>query len=338
MKKIDFEAHFVTRDYIKVMEENKSHPRYMIDSKTGNRRLWYTADVGEPIGDILLDRLVDFEERLKSMDAAGIDVQVLSLTTPGVELFDAKMGTELSRQVNDDLAEAIQRHSDRFLGFAALAPKDPESAAKELERAVKKLGFIGWKTHANYGDTYLDDEIYGPILETAGKLNVPIYLHPAIPASPNMRKYGFALAGAPFGFGIETALCMMRLILGGVFDRYPGLTIMLGHLAEGLPFLLQRIDFPYVRPWVDPDARPSLNHKPSEYIKNHVFATTSGNYLPAAFMCTREAMGIDRILFATDYPYEDASECMEFLEGLPISQEDKDKMYSLNAKQFGIEV
>ena len=337
MRKIDFETHFVTEDYVRVMEENQGYPRYIINRETGNRRLYYADDVGEPLGDTLLNKLHDTgEQRLKDMDAAGIDVQVLSLTTPGVEQFDPAQGTALARQINDELSEVIERYPDRFIGFAALAPKDPEAAADELERAVKDLGFKGWKTHANYGSTYLDDEEYWPILETAERLDVPIYLHPTAPAMPQMSKYGFALAGPPFGFGIEASICMMRLIYSGVFDKYPGLKIVLGHLGEGLPFLLQRIDFAYERPWIDPGARPALQRKPSEYLKENTFVTTSGNYLPAAFMCTYEAMGIDRILLGTDYPYEDANECIQFLEGLPITQQDRDKIYSLNAGQIGV--
>ena len=336
MKKIDFEAHFVTKDYVKAMEENKGYPRYIVDEKTKNRRLWYTPDVGEPLGDELLNKLLDVGEgRLAIMDKAGVDVQVLSLTSPGVEKFETSMGADMARSTNDALAEIINKHPDRFMGFAALAPNDPKGAADELERSVKELGLKGWKTHSNYGDSYLDDEQYWPILEKAAELNVPIYLHPAIPAIPALRKYGFAMAGAPFGFGIETSICMMRLIFSGVFDKFPGLTIMLGHLGEGLPFLLQRIDFAYVRPWFDPDARPDLKRKPSEYLKDNMLVTTSGNYLQAAFMCTREAMGLDRILLATDHPYEDPDECMEFLESLPISQEDKDRVYSLNAVELG---
>jgi predicted TIM-barrel fold metal-dependent hydrolase len=337
MRKIDFETHFVTKDYVRVMEENQGYPRYGVDKQTGSRRLYYADGVGEPLGDILLNKLLDTgEQRLKDMDAAGIDVQVLSLTTPGVEQFDAAMGTALARQINDELSEVTKSHPDRFIGYAALAPKDPEAAAEELERTVKDLGFKGWKTHANYGGTYLDDEAYWPILETAARLDVPIYLHPTAPAMPQMSKYGFALAGPPFGFGIEASICMMRLIYSGAFDKYPGLMIVLGHLGEGLPFLLQRIDFAYERPWIDPGARPDLQRKPSEYLKENTFVTTSGNYLPAAFMCTYEAMGVDKILLGTDYPYEDANECMQFLEGLPITQPDRDKIYSLNAGQIGV--
>ena len=338
MKGIDFEAHFVTEEWVKMMFENKGYPRYVRDKKTNACRVWWAPDGVEPIGDILLNKLLDLGEgRLKTMDASGIDVQVLSLTIPGVELFDGATGTALAKKTNDVLSEVIQKHQDRFLGFAALAPQKPEEAADELERAVKDLGLKGWKTHSNYGDSYLDDKKYWPILEKAEELDVPIYLHPSFPAIPQLRtSYGFALAGAPFGFGFETAMCMMRLILSGAFDKYPGLKIMLGHLGEALPFLLERIDHPYVRPWFAADARPKLERKPSEYLKENVFVTTSGNYFEPAFMCTYQAMGIDRILLGTDYPYEDPDECMRFLEGLPISQEDKDKIYDLNASRIGI--
>jgi predicted TIM-barrel fold metal-dependent hydrolase len=339
MKKIDFETHFVTNEYVKAMKENKGYPRYGEDPKTKNRRLYYTPDVGEPLRDALLNKVLDLGEgRIRDMDKAGVDVQVLSLTAPGVEQFEPAMGTALAKETNDTLYGAIQKHPGRYIGFAALAPKDPVAASEELERAVKKLGFKGWKTHSNYGGQYLDDEEFWPILETAERLNVPIYLHPAVPAIPALRKYGFALAGAPFGFGIETAICMMRLIYSGALDKYPRLKIFLGHLGEGMPFLMQRIDFAYVRPWFDPEARPKLDRKPSDYFKENVFVTTSGNYLRAAFMCTYEAMGIDRILLSTDYPYEDSEECLRFLEGLPISEKDKNKIYFENAHRIGFAV
>ena len=221
------------------------------------------------------------------------------------------------------------------MGYAALAPKAPEEAADELERAVKELGFIGWNTHSNYGDSYLDDERYNVILERAEKLNAPIYLHPTVPAVSQVRGYGFALAGAPFGFGMETAMAMMRLIMGGVFDRYPGLKIILGHLGETLPFLLKRIDWAYVKPF-DPSLRPSLSKKPSEFFKSNVFVTTSGNYYEPAFKCTLEALGIERILLGTDYPYEDIKECMDFLQNLPITEKEKEKIYGINLRQLGI--
>ena len=336
MKKIDFEAHFYTADYVRAMYENDGYPRFKDHPQTLKRRLWYSANVGQPFGDFLLDALLDLgEQRLSTMDACGIDMQALSLSAPGLEQLDPAVGTDLSRKANDALATVIQKYPERFLGYAALAPKRPQEAAAELQRAVKDLGFIGWNTHSNFGDSYLDAEAYWPILEMAAKLEVPVYLHPTVPAIPNAWTYGFALAGAPFGFGFETALCMMRLIYSGVFDRYPGLKIILGHLGEALPFLFKRIDWAYVRPF-DPEARPKLNKKPSAYLKNNVFITTSGNYYTPAFRCTYEAMGIDRILLGTDYPYEDTRECMQFLEHLPISEEEKQMVYFRNAEALGI--
>jgi predicted TIM-barrel fold metal-dependent hydrolase len=336
MKRIDFEAHFFTREHLKALAENEGYPRLVEGDGERGRRLWHTPDVGQPYGDPLINALTDLgEERLTKMDACGIDIQVLSVSAPSIDQLDPVVGKPLAREANNMLSKVIQKHPDRFMGYAVLAPKAPEEAADELERAVKDLGFIGWNTHSNYAGSYLDEEKYLPILERAERLGVPIYLHPTVPAIPQVRTYGFAIAGAPFGFGMETAMCMMRLIYSEVFDKYPGLKFILGHLGEALPFLMKRIDWAYVRPF-DPAARPSISKKPSEYLQNNVFVTTSGNYYEPAFMCTREAMGIDRILLGTDYPYEDPKECIQFIEGLSIPQEEKDRIYSGNAVQLGL--
>jgi predicted TIM-barrel fold metal-dependent hydrolase len=339
MKKIDFETHFATQEWIDALYQNKAYPRLEENKEKKTRRLYFTETAVEPFSDVLLGRLLDTgANRIKDMDEAGIDMQVLSLTAPGVEQFDPKIGARLAQQSNDALAEIIGQHPERFTGFAALPAKDPDAAVQELQRAVKDLGLIGWKTHSNYGDAYLDDKRFWPILAKAEELDVPIYLHPTAPMISQLQTYGFALAGAPFGFGVETAMVMMRLILSGVFDTFPNLKIILGHLGEGLPFVLQRIDFPYVRPHFknDPGARPDLNRKPSEYLRHNMWVTTSGNYLQPAFMCTKEVLGIDRILLSTDYPYEDAGECMQFLDSLPLSATEKEKIYHQNARAFGL--
>jgi uncharacterized protein len=338
MKKIDFEAHFATDEWVAEMFKRKRYPRYARDKRTNACRIQWSAKDVEPIGDTLLKRLLDLGEgRLKSMRDHGIDMQVLSLTIPGVDRMSPASGAALAGKVNDALSGVIKKYPDRFAGFACLAPQAPQEAADELERAVKKLHLKGWKTHSNYGETYLDDKKYWPILDRAEKLGVPIYLHPSYPSIPQLKtSYGWALSGAPFGFGIETAICMMRLVLSGVFDRLPGLKVILGHLGEGLPFSLARMDYPYVIPWFDPKARPRLQRKPSDYIKDNVFVTTSGNYYKPAFLCTCEAMGVEKILLGTDYPYEDPEKCLEFLEGLPLSQEDREKIYYRNASHLGI--
>ena len=337
MKTIDFEAHFVTIPWIDALYENKGYPRLVEDKTAKTRRMYFTAEACEPFSDVLLKNLLHVgEKRLAMMDEVGIDMQVLSLTAPGVESLDPELGTTLARDTNDELAEIIAKYPGRFGGYAALAPKRPDEAALELERAVKELGLKGWKTHSNYGDSYIDEKRYWPVLAKAAELEVPIYLHPTVPMISQLRTYGFALAGAPFGFGVETSMTMMRLILSGVFDAFPHLKIILGHLGEGLPFVSQRIDFPYVRPHFksDPGNVPELKRKPSDYLKENMFMTTSGNYLEPAFMCAKAAMGVERILLGTDYPYEDSGECMDFLRGLPLREKERNAIYRENAAKI----
>ena len=224
------------------------------------------------------------------------------------------------KQANDELAAAIDKYPDRLTGFAALAPKDPEAAAKELERAVKELGLKGWKTHSNFGDSYIDDKRYWPILAKAEELNVPIYLHPTGPMIEELRTYGLALAGAAFGFGLETATAMMRLVLSGAFDAFPGLKIILGHYGEGLPFLMQRIDHPFVRPHIkasDPDAVPDLQAG-AERVPARQHAGHHQRQLLRRARSTARATrwAWTSILLGTDYPYEEMDESIAFLEGL----------------------
>ncbi len=337
---IDFETHYVTQGWVDAMYANPGYPRLADDSARRKRRLWYWPEAFEPYGDKLLDRLLDLGEgRIKEMDAGGIDLAVISLTAPGTDHFPPKVGTRLARQANDELAAAIDKHPGRYLGFAALAPKDPDSAVLELERAVKELGLKGWKTHSNFGDSYLDEKRYWPVLAKAEELGAPIYIHPSGPKITELRTYGLALAGAAFGFGLETATAMMRLVLSGALDAFPKLKIMLGHYGEGLPFLMQRIDHPFVRPHIkasDPDAVPDLKRVPSDYLRDNMLVTTSGNYLPAAFKCTREALGMDKILLGTDYPYEEMDECLAFLEGLGLSDAEKAQLYHGNAAAIGL--
>jgi len=271
------------------------------------------------------------------MDAVGISIQVLSLSPPSCEQFDAPEGTALARKINDYLSKAISKYPDRFIGLAVLAPQDPPRAADELERAVTELGFKGANINSHIRDEYLDDRKYWCILEKAESLDVPIYIHPNIP-SPSMLKpyaeYGMALAGPPLGFGAEVALHVMRLIYSGVFDRYPGLKIILGHLGEALPFWLERIDYFWSKPRYDDKFRPQNTRKPSDYIKDNFIMTTSGmNFMPA-FMATYLALGADRIAFAADYPYENCELAVKSIEAIPVCDTDKEKIFHLNAERL----
>jgi len=336
MKKIDVEAHFYTQEFQDYMLARKEVPREELYK--GYIRLWFTPDVWEPHGHELEGRLLDLTEgRLRDMDEAGIDMQVLSLSAPGCEQFSPADGTALARKTNDELSKVVNKYPDRFIGLAALAPQNPVEAANELERAVKELGLKGAKINSHVGDTYLDNEEYWVIFERAEKLGVPIYLHPMTPC-PSMLKpytgYGFALAGPVLGFGAETALHVMRLIYSGVFDKYPGLKVILGHLGEGLIFWIYRIDFNSRKPWVDEEVRPKIKKLPSEYIRDNFFISTSGMFAVPAFMCVFSEIGADRMMFAVDYPYEQSKEAAHFMETVPISDIDKRKISHLTAEKL----
>ena len=336
IKRIDFEAHFYSKSYIDAMYKNKNYPRFEDNLQTKGRMLCYNPEIAQPFADALMDRLLDLgEKRIQEMDRCGVDVQILSLSAPGIEQFDTKIGTELARRANNELYEVTKRYPDRFMGYAAIAPNDPKVAVEELHRAVTELGFIGWNTHSNYGASMLDDPKYIPIIEKAEELDIPIYIHPTVSASDQLKGYGFPLAGAPFGFGIDTAICMLRLIYSGIFDRCPKLKVILGHMGEGFPFIFKRIDWAYLRPF-DPKMRPKLEKKPSEYLQENVFVTTSGQFHVPSFTCTYETFGPEKILLGADYPYEDTEESIQFVDNLPISKTNRVKIYNRNARSLGI--
>ena len=333
MKRVDLENHFASEAWIEALKHNNGYPRLEEDRARGTHTLWFAADSFHPGAS--MERLLDIGEvRLGAMDAAGVDVAVLSLNAPGVEQFEPDLGARVARESNDALAEAVDKYPDRFLGFAALAPKNTDEAVKELERCVKELGFKGWNTHSNFWDSYLDEKRYWPILAKAEELDVPVYLHPTVSPIPQLRTYGQALSGPSFGYTAETAMLMMRLIISGVFDAFPSLNVILGHYGEALPFLLDRVD----RASMQGHAAPGLKHRVSDYLKRNLLVTTSGNYLPAAFACTREALGMNKIALGTDYPHEDMATCVSFLESLSLSEGEKAQLYEENAQRLGFEV
>lgn len=336
MKIIDLEAHFYTEDYLKYLRSRNEPPREEVLEKS--IRLWQGPNLWAPRSFVLEEKLLDLgEKRIKDMDAAGIDMQVLSLCIPGCEQFEALEGTAQAKQTNDELAKAVKKYPDRYIGLAALATQDPKGAADELERAVKKLGLKGAKINSHARGEYLDDRKYWVMFEVAESLDVPIYLHPTIP-SPSILKgyadYGFPLAGPPYGFGAETSLHAMRLIYSGLFDKFPRLKIILGHLGEGLPFWFYRIDFYWLKPWVDAELMPKIANKPGYYIKNNFLFDTSGmHYLPS-FMCAYLALGADMIAFGADYPFEDSSESVKVMQTIPVCDSDKEKFFHLNTEKL----
>ncbi|MGZ5104794.1 MAG: amidohydrolase family protein [Usitatibacter sp.] len=283
-------------------------------------------------------RLVDLgSERIADMDASGIDMQVLMLTAPGVQVFDASTAVSLSVETNNQVAEAINRHPTRYRALAAFAPQDPKAAAKELERAVKKLGLKGGLVNSHTMGEYLDDEKFWEIFEAAESLDVPIYIHPQAPPPAMVGPYlPRGLDGAVFGFAAETGLHAMRMVFGGVFDRFPKLKIVLGHLGEGLPFWHFRLDYMHaaiVRSKRYPGAGP-LKRKPSDYLKENFWYTTSGMQWQPAILFCQQVLGMERVMYAMDYPYQFAPEEVKVTDDLPISDADKKKLYQGNAEEL----
>ena len=284
----------------------------------------------------LIERLCDVgAKRLAEMDAAGIDMQVLSLSAPGVEQLDAAEAVALARESNDYLADAVKKNPARFAGLATLPTPAPDEAAAELERRVC-AGFKGAVVNGHNRGRYLDDKFYAPILDCAERLNVPIYIHPTPPPKPVLDVYygGFApmltemLAGGAWGWHIETAVHVIRMISGGVFDRYPKLQVVIGHMGEGLPFMFQRFD-------IMPPAVTGLKRPYKDYLRDNVHYTFSGFNFPPAFLdLLLELGGVDRIMFSADHPYQSMKAARAFLEQIPVSAADKERIAHGNAERL----
>jgi len=280
-------------------------------------------------------RLDDLGElRLQEMDEAGIDVQVLSHGAPSTQRLDAPTAVRLARDANDRLAKVIAARPDRFAGFAALPTPDPKAAAAELERTISELGFKGAMVHGLTNGVFFDDKRFWPIFERAQALDVPLYVHPAAPHSAVVDAYykdyvkDFpAILNAAWGFTVETATQGIRLVLSGVFDAYPDLKIILGHMGEGLPFLLWRIDHALSRPG---NRRIAFR----EQFSRHFYITTSGNFSTPALLCSMMELGVDRILFSVDWPFVQNVPGTKWMSELQLAAEDKTKILSGNAKRL----
>jgi 5-carboxyvanillate decarboxylase len=269
------------------------------------------------------ERLQDVGQlRLADMDAAGIDAQIISLTCPGVQAFDTDRAIGIATLANDQLAEACRRHLERFAGLTAVAPQDPGRAAKEIDRGHTELGLHGVIINSHTRGEYLDDTKFWPIFEAAEALDTPIYLHPNTP-SPQMiaPMLEAGLDGAIYGFAVETGLHLLRIITADVFDRFPRLQLVVGHLGEALPFWLYRLDYMHsatVRSERYECLKP-LQRKVSDYLKENVWVTTSGMAWAPAIMFCRQVLGPDRVLYAMDYPYEYVPEEVTIQDGLPLA-------------------
>ncbi|HEX9462930.1 MAG TPA: amidohydrolase family protein [Alphaproteobacteria bacterium] len=284
----------------------------------------------------IAQRLDDLGElRLRDMDEAGIDIQVLSHGAPSVQKVDPESAVRLARQANDRLHAAVRAHPSRFAAFACLPTPDPKAAADELERCVSKLGFKGAMIHGlTNGTLFFDDKRFWPVFERAQALDVPLYMHPAVPHPAVIDAYykDYAqdwpmLLRAAWGFTVETATQGIRLVLSGVFDAYPKTKIILGHLGESLPFMVWRIDQALGR---EKKGRKGFR----EYFCEHFWITTSGFFSDPALLCSVMEMGADRIMFSVDYPFVENLPGVKWVERIPLSAEDKAKIMSGNAKRL----
>ena len=285
----------------------------------------------------LVERLGDIgERRIADMDASGIDVQILSLTSPGVQVFDAPTATSLAVETNDQLVEAIRRYPTRFAGLAAVAPQDPASAVKEIDRAVRTLGLKGVIINSHTRGELLDDPKFWAIFEACEALDVPIYLHPQGLSKGLVTPFLEAgLDGAIYGFGVETGLHLLRIIVKGVFDRFPKLQIIVGHCGEALPFWMYRMDYMHAATVASKryDFMKPLKRRVSDYLRENVYVTNSGVAWEPAIMFCRSVLGADRVMYAMDYPYQFVKQEVVISDGLPLTPQEKKQYFQTNAER-----
>jgi predicted TIM-barrel fold metal-dependent hydrolase len=295
-----------------------------------------TGPLARPDGARLDEQLRDLgPDRIAGLDAAGIDVQVLSHVQPAAQALPGDQGSTAAREANDALAAAIARYPGRLEGFATLPTSEPARAAAELERAVGRLGLVGGMVHSTLGSNgaFLDDERFEPLLAAFEDLDVPLYLHPAA-APENVADVLFGglapavaarLASNAWGWHAEAGLHALRLVASGTFERHPGLKLIVGHCGEMLPFMLARIDE------MLPPRVTGLPHPPSTYVQRNVWVTTSGMFSLPPVLCAIAVLGVDRVLFSVDYPFAANMAGRHLLDALPLSPADKAKVAGQNA-------
>ena len=313
--KIALEEHFAVRETL------------------GESQKWAVAGTWQELQSRLLDI---HDRRLSEMDKHGIELVILSLNSPGTQVIHERhRAVEIARIANDALAEAIAKRPGRFAGFAALPMQDPESAITELTRCVKELGFKGPMVNgfSQIGSpetvVYLDDARYRPFWAALEQLGVPLYLHPRepLPSREPIYEGHPYLSGPVWGFGVETATHALRLMCSGLFDRYPRVTVILGHLGEGLPASIWRVDHRLSKLTTGVPAK----RKMSEYLRENFYLTTSGNFRTPTFIEVMMEVGSDRLLFSVDYPFEETNEAAEWFDKLEISENDRVKIGRTNA-------
>jgi 5-carboxyvanillate decarboxylase len=335
IRRIATEEAFATPELVKAwLEIARAKPAASLDVPTAILFIYDNPRPGSN-PDRFRRQLLDLDtERLADMDQAGVDMQVLSVTIPGVQMFEPGQANALAIATNDYLAAAIARHPTRFAGLACFAPQDPAAAAKEMERAVASLHLNGFIVNSHTNDLYLDDPRFEPILEAAQALDYPIYLHPRAPSNGMAAPFrDYSMGGSIWGFGAEAGTHAVRLILSGVFDRYPRLRIVLGHMGEALPFWMWRLDHMAARRAKDGRMKP-LQMAPSDYFRRNFAVTTSGFESPDVLDLVIKTAGIDNVMWAIDYPYENSQDARLFIENARLDAAQRSSIFHRNAERL----
>lgn len=327
MRIITLEDHFSTAS------NNKSLPPR--GSVTGPyERIRWAEQRSQHVGHDINSALFDLGAgRINAMDEAGIDVQVMSLTTPGCQGAHPEDAVALAKETNDQLHDAISKYPTRLSGFAAIPTPTPAAAADEFTRAIKTLGLKGALITGHTQGEFLDDRKFWPVFEVAQANDVPIYLHPGTPHPMAMQSYfkGYEdLARPAWGFAMDASTHFLRILFSGAFDNFPRLKFILGHLGEGLPFGLVRLN----DHTLDAARNRGLKKTPIEYIRQNLVVTTSGNFCASALRCTIDMLGIDNVMFSVDWPYESNKVAVKFLNDAPLTDKEKEKLSFQNAERL----
>lgn len=320
---IDFHNHLYPQAYLAELEKGNSRAVVERDAN-GRMRLINTGDYN-----IIVDGHYVPEARIEAMDAAGVDMQVLTLTTPGVHIEPAERGAALARLVNDSFAEIMARYPRRFTALAALPLQDTAAAVVELERAVSQLGLPGALIFTTINNETIDDGCFWPLYEKAAELNAVLFIHPASPAHIGAMK-DYRLVPL-VGFLHETTVAIARLVFSGVFERWPELQIVLSHMGGTMPYLAERIDFGYQ---VYPECQGTVSRPPSHTLKKFYMDTTP--YSPQAIQFAIQFAGADKLLLGSDYPHQigDMPGAVQTIRDLPVSEEEKAGILGGNAARL----
>jgi len=334
MKIIDCEFHYYLPELMEYLTTRKEAPTYNKEEKIFNpRENVYAHFAGVTNTYSIIDELMNFgAERVAEMDKCGIDVGVMA-SSPTLEELPEKEAVYFAKKSNDAVAELVKKFPGRFIGAAVLPTPFVDEAIKELERCVKELGFKYWHTHSNYMENgHLYEEKYLPLLAKAEELGCAVYVHPQAPNDYDFKDFGYVYSSPGLGFGVDTIKTSLRIILNGTFDKLPKLRMILGHLGEYYPYILERLDNRFS--WIK-EPMIKMEHPVSYYFKNkNVVVTTSGMMSKTAFDCCKNAIGIDSIIFGSDYPYENLKDMTDFYKNLNLTEEEQEKLFHLNAEKY----